>query len=217
MESILLGGLALVGFNNVNSKESNAINSKDNNKKIDDSYGSNISDRMKNMEKNQAKNLKNSITEKKPEFFKQFDELTFDNMNEPVGITDSHMTITGINHSLQRGLDLTNGYSNIDNSSHYGVISKEHFTHDNMTPNTSRRDYTLNSGHSARKLEAFTGVSDYWVPKHEKEHLFEPMKDLTYINGMPVMTDYLDDRYLASAKIIWVIYLFKIMLKLDLV
>jgi len=121
-------------------------------------------------------------------------------MNEPVGITDSHMTITGINHSLQRGLDLTNGYSNIDNSSHYGVISKEHFTHDNMTPNTSRRDYTLNSGHSARKLEAFTGVSDYWVPKHEKEHLFEPMKDLTYINGMPVMTDYLDDRYLASAK-----------------
>ena len=201
MESILLGGLALVGFNTVNSKESNTINPKvDKQNKLDNLHGSNISGKMKNMEKNQAKNLKNSIIEKKPEFFKQFDELTFDNMNEPVSITDSHMTITGVNHSLQRGLDLTNGYSNIDESSHYGVISKEHFTHDNMTPNTSKRDYTLNSDHSARKLEAFTGVSDYWVPKHEKEHLFEPMKDLTYINGMPVMTDYLDDRYLASNK-----------------
>ena len=201
MESILLGGLALVGFNTVNTNKSNTINPKvDKQKKIDDSYGSNISGKIKNMEKNQAKNLKNSIIEKKPEFYKQFDELTFDNMNEPTSITDSHMTITGINHSLQRGLDLTNGYSNIDESSHYGVISKEHFTHDNMTPNTSKRDYTLNSDHSARKLEAFTGVSDYWVPKHEKEHLFEPMKDLTYINGMPVMTDYLDDRYLASNK-----------------
>jgi hypothetical protein len=193
MESILLGGLALAGFNTVNPKDNKK-------KKIDDSYGSNMSDIVKNMEKNQAKNLKNSIIEKKPEFLKQFDELTFDNMNEPVSISDSHMTITGVNHSLQRGLDLTNGYSNIDESSHYGVISKEHFTHDNMTPNTSKRDYTLNSDHSARKLEAFTGVSDYWMPKHEKEHLFEPMKDLTYINGMPVMTDYLDDRYLASNK-----------------
>ena len=201
MESILLSGLALVGFNTVNPKESNIINHKvDKQKKINNSYGSNISGKMRNIEKNQAKNLKNSIIEKKPEFFKQFDELTFDNMNEPVSISDSHMTITGVNHSLQRGLDLTNGYSNIDESSHYGVISKEHFTHDNMTPNTSKRDYTLNSDHSARKLEAFTGVSDYWVPKHEKEHLFEPMKDLTYINGMPVMTDYLDDRYLASNK-----------------
>jgi hypothetical protein len=69
-----------------------------------------------------------------------------------------------------------------------------------MTPNTSKRDYTMNSEHSARKLEAFTGVSDFWVPKQEKKHLFEPMKDLTYVNGMPVMTDYLDDRYLASNK-----------------
>ena len=196
MESILLGGLAWAGFNTINTIETKETK----NNKLDDSYGSNISGKMKNIEKNQANNLKNSIFEKKPEFFKQFDELTFDNMKEPVPITDSHMTITGVNHSLQRGLDLTNGYSNLAESLHYGVISKEHFTHNNMTHNTNKRDYTSNSDYSSRKLEAFTGVSDYWVGKQEKTSLFEPMKDLTYVNGMPVMTDYLDSRYLASNK-----------------
>ena len=197
MESLLLYGLSLAGFNTSNTKEPLKINKK---QKLDDSYGSNTSDKMNKIEKMQANNLKKSIIEKKPDFFKQFDELTFDNMGEPTSISDSHMTNTGINHSLQRGLDLTNGYSNIYESLNYNVISNENFIHNNMTPNTSKRDYTPNSDHSSRKLEAFTGVSDYWVPKQEKKHLFEPMKDLTYVNGMPVMTDYLDDRYLASNK-----------------
>jgi hypothetical protein len=197
MESILLYGLSLAGFNTSNTKEPLKINKK---QKLDESYGSNISDKMNKIEKMQANNLKKSIIEKKPEFFKQFDELTFDNMGEPTSISDSHMTNTGVNQSLQRGLDLTNGYSNIYESLNYNVISNENFTHNNMTPNTSKRDYTPDSEHSSRKLEAFTGVSDYWVPKQEKKHLFEPMKDLTYVNGMPVMTDYLDNRYLASNK-----------------
>ena len=197
MESILLYGLSLAGFNTSNTKEPLKINKK---QKLDDSYGTNISGKMNKIEKMQANNLKKSIIEKKPDFFKQFDELTFDNMGEPTSISDSHMTNTGVNHSLQRGLDLTNGYSNIYESLNYNVISNENFIHNNMTPNTSKRDYTPNSEHSSRKLEAFTGVSDYWVPKQEKNHLFEPMKDLTYVNGMPVMTDYLDDRYLASNK-----------------
>ena len=197
MESILLCGLALTGLNTSNNKDHLKINKK---QKLDDSYGTNISKKMNKIEKTQATNLKKSIIQKKPEFFKQFDELTFDNMGEPTSMSDSHMTITGVNQSLQRGLDLTNGYSNIYESLNYDVISNENFTHNNMTPNTSKRDYTPNSEHSSRKLEAFTGVSDYWVPKKEKKHLFEPMKDLTYVNGMPVMTDYLDDRYLASNK-----------------
>ena len=119
MESILLGGLALAGFNTSKPKEPLKINKK---QKLDDSYGTNISDKMNKIEKTQANNLKKSIFEKKPEFFKQFDELTFDNMGDPVPISDSHMTITGINHSLQRGLDLTNGYSNIYESLNYNLI-----------------------------------------------------------------------------------------------
>ena len=120
MESILLGGLALAGFNTSKPNENKKVNKK---KKLDDSYGSNISGKMKKMEQNQAQNLKKSIQQNRPEFFKQFDELTFDNMGEPVPVTDSHVTITGVNNSLQRGLDLTNGYSNLEESLNYGVVT----------------------------------------------------------------------------------------------
>ena len=95
MESILLYGLSLAGFNTSNTKEPLKINKK---QKLDDSYGTNISGKMNKIEKMQANNLKKSIIEKKPDFFKQFDELTFDNMGEPTSISDSHMTNTGVNH-----------------------------------------------------------------------------------------------------------------------
>lgn len=198
MESILLGGLALAGLNSTKEQKPDKNNIKKN--KLDDKYHTNVSDKMNRIEKNQASNLTRSIVQNKPEYFSQFDQLRFDNISEPVPVTDSHLTVTGINQNLQRSLDLVNGYSGVEDGLNYGVVTKENFTHNNMTPNTSKRDYTIDSDRSSRKLEAFTGVSDFWVPKQEKYHLFEPMKNLTYVNGMPVMTDYLDDRYLASSK-----------------
>ena len=198
MESILLGGLALAGLNSTKEQKPDKNNIKKN--KLDDKYHTNISDKMNKLEKTQASNLSKSIVQNKPEYFSQFDQLRFDNISEPVAVTDSHLTITGVNQNLQRSLDLGNGYSGVEDGLNYGVVTKENFTHNNMTPNTSKRDYTSDSDRSSRKLEAFTGVSDFWVPKQEKYHLFEPMKNLTYVNGMPVMTDYLDDRYLASSK-----------------
>ena len=65
MESILLCGLALTGLNTSNNKDHLKINKK---QKLDDSYGTNISDKMNKIEKIQANNLKKSILEKKPEF-----------------------------------------------------------------------------------------------------------------------------------------------------
>ena len=196
MTSLLLGGLALAGILSSNTKE----NKKSSKKKLDDSYSTNTIGKVQAIEKTQAKNLVDSIQQNKPEYFKQFDELTLDSIGEPVAITDAHTTSNGVNSSLQRNLDLNNGYSNVFDSLNYGVVNKEHFTHHNMTPNTSRRDYTLNSSHSSRKLETFTGQSDFYVPKQVKYNLFEPMKDLTYVNGMPVMTDYLESVYLPSNK-----------------
>ena len=102
---------------------------------------------------------------------------------------------------MQKAINFYNGYSNVQDDLNYQVISKEQFTHKNMTPNTSRRDYTIaDDSRATRRLEAFTGVNDNWVPKQEKYPLFEPMKNLTYVQGMPVFTDYMDDRYLASNK-----------------
>jgi len=195
MESILLGALAFTGYNSskVNKKEKKPNYNRN---ELDSSYNSNMENAMNKVEKFQASSLKNN----QPEYFKQFDDLTFDSISEPVTIADAHITITGLDSGLQKNINLYNGYSNIKDDLNYKVVSKEHFTHKNMTPNSSRRDYTIDDSRASRRLEAFTGVNDNWVPKQEKYPLFEPMKNLTYVNGMPVFTDYLDDRYLASNK-----------------
>ena len=199
MESILLGALALVGFSQ-NTKKDNIVEKKNNMQSI--MYNTNTFNQMKNVEQKQAQELRKSVVENKPEFYKQFDELKFDNMDLPVSIMDSHKTYDGVNKNLQRNIDLNMGYSNLNENLNFGVVDKNEFTHNNMTPNSSKRDYSINNEKSSRRLEAFTGVSDMWVPKQEKYNLFEPMKNLTYgaTNGMPSITDYLDDRYLPSNK-----------------
>ena len=113
MESLLLGGLALAGFNSPKKKKN--IKRKQNGpRELDNSYNSNMDGKMRKLERKQAQNLVSSIKEQKPEYFKQFDELTFDNINEPVSINDAHITITGKNISLQRQLNLHSGYSNVN-------------------------------------------------------------------------------------------------------
>ena len=83
---------------------------------------------------------------------------------------------------------------------HYDVVSKEEFVHNNMTPNTSRRDFDVNADRTQRKLETFTGSFEHYTPKKEKHHLFEPMADLTFTHGMPSITNSVADRYLPSNK-----------------
>jgi len=201
MESLLLGALAVAGYKSSNNKKNKKIiKSKKYNHNVDKKYGSNMEHKMNILEKNQASNLVKSIKNHSPEYFKQFDELTFDTLGEPVSANQAHITITGTNTSLQRSLNLVSGYSSVEDDLNYRVVNKEHFTHNNMTPNTSKRDYSIDDSRASRKLEAFSGVSDFYVPKQEKYPLFEPMKNLTYVDGMPVFTDYLDDRYLPSNK-----------------
>ena len=196
MESILLGALAVTGYNST-KKNKNPNKKNYNPNELNSSYKSNIENTMNKLEKNQASTLK----ENKPEYFTQFDQLTFDSISDPVTIADAHITITGLDTGMQKAINFYNGYSNVQDDLNYQVVSKEKFTHKNMAPNTSRRDYTIaDDTRATRRLEAFTGVNDNWVPKQEKYPLFEPMKNLSYVQGMPVFTDYLDDRYLASNK-----------------
>ncbi len=180
MSSILLGPLA-------QNKAS---------KKLDAVYDSNISGKMNIIEQIQARQ-----NHTKPEFLNQFDDLRFDNISVPVGINESFTTISGVNSSLQRNLDFANGYSQFaHNDMHYDVVSKEEFVHNNMTPNTSRRDFDVNADRTQRKLETFTGSFEHYTPKKEKQHLFEPMADLTFTHGMPSITNSVADRYLPSNK-----------------
>jgi len=200
MESILLGSLAVAGYNLSKKDKKGKKNKKYNPNTLDSTYNSNMVNKMNNLERVQASNLVSSIKNRKPEYFSQFDELTFDSASTPVGINEAHQSNAGINLHLQKMLNFNNGYSTVQDDLDYNVVTKEEFTHKNMAPNTAKRDYNIDDSRASRKLEAFTGVNEHFVPKQEKYPLFEPMKNLTYVNGMPVFTDYLDDRYLATSK-----------------
>ena len=150
----------------------------------------------------QAKQLKDSG------FSQQFDTIMLDNKNvEPVGVNQANVINRGNCHtfdtSLQRDIDFKNGYSEFGPTQmHYNV--EEHFDmmSSNMAPHTSHREYTNNKDYS-HTLGLYTGTDPYFTSKtdgFEPVSLFEPMKDLTYVNGAPVKTDELEGRYLASNK-----------------
>ena len=138
------------------------------------------------------------------EFINQFEEQRFDTISQPASANDTHITITGVNNGLQRDIDFKNGYSQFQmNNMHYDVVSRNQFIHNNMVPNTSKRDFDTSDGRNSndhRKLETFTGIHKYYTEKKEKVPLFEPMTDLTWVNGMPSITDKMKNRYLPSTK-----------------
>ena len=201
MESLLLGALTYYGkegFNKNNKEDYNKNNyNKNNNKEnFKNNYDSNIENAMNNIESQNAFNLKN-----KPEFFQQFDSLTFDNISKPTAENQSYFTNSGLNSFLQRDLDFRNGYSEFQNSDmHYGVVTKENFMHNNMIPNTSKRDTFQNTNSNYRKYENLSGNDQYWNHKKEVEAFFEPVNNLSNPFGMPVVAGNLTDRYITSFK-----------------
>jgi len=181
MSSILLGPLAYTDFNK------NGLNS---------IYQSDMENKIKQIQQNQARQ-----NFSKPEYLNQFDDLRIDNIGTPVGVNESFSTQNGVNSSLQRNLDFKNGYSQFQNTDmHYDIVSRENFTHNNMVPNTRRRDFSKNADRIDRKLETFTGVMKDYTPKKEKVPLFQPMTDLTFVNGMPAVASKIQNRFLPSNK-----------------
>jgi hypothetical protein len=166
------------------------------NNKLKNIYNSDMENKIKKIELKQATQNFN-----KPEYLNQFDELRFDSISGPVGINQAHTNNIGLDTTLQRNLDFQNGYSNFQkNDMHYDVIAKNKFTHNNMIPNTSRRDFSVNADRTQRKLETFTGNFDNYTPKKEKVPLFEPVADLTWVNGVPAISNKLQNRFLPSNK-----------------
>jgi len=162
--------------------------------KLNNIYNTNIENNMKRIEKEQAYQSYSN-----PEYLNQFDDLKFDNTSGPVSINQSNY---GVNNSLQRNIDFVNGYSEFQkNDMHYNIVNMKDFVHNNMIPNTSTRDRdVIGSNRNQRNLETFTGVSDFYTPKTEQFHLFEPMADMSWPTGMPSITPALQNRYLPSNK-----------------
>ena len=190
MEGLLLGTLGYLGNN-----YSELPNNKNNNE-LDNYYSSNLENNIHNIDRLQAKNLSQN-----PDFYQQFDSLKFDNIGKPTCVNEANTKKSGYDYNLQRDLDFKNGYSNFqDKDMHYGVVNAEHFTHNNMVPFTNKRDIAINHKNANMKYQKHTGNNPFWKHKKENEAFFEPFRDLTYTNGMPVFTEELTNRYIPSSK-----------------
>ena len=160
-------------------------------------YNTNISDRIKKATQKQAELVK------KTGYAQQFDTLMVDNTdNIPVGINQSNNTTSGYNVSLQRDIDFDNDYSEFSKTQmHYDVVNKKELFSSNMAPFTAHREFKQNSDYS-HVLGLHTGQDEYYMSRENftPNTLFEPMKNLTYVNGAPVFTDVLEERYIPSYK-----------------
>jgi hypothetical protein len=162
----------------------------------------------------QFKNINNKNTNKNNNgFLEQFDNLRFDNASDPVAL-NSTAKIIGDNNGnkrleLERNLALHEGFSNFDTKTDqtYGIVSKENFVHNNMTPFFSSKDGGFNPSserknieNNQRKLETFTGSANNldYKPRTERKSLFDPIIGLTSMYGTPVLTDVMDSRYVPS-------------------
>ena len=164
-------------------------------------YNSNITDAMDDIEKRQIIQARN-----RPEYLTQFDDLKLDNKGLPTDMASSHSSRSAGINTLQRDLDFSKGYSQIEGfNSTYNVVSKDDFTHNNMAPSSARRDNFQNySDRSLQKLEQFTGVpNENSLLSHNKKErvpLFEPMQNLSWTTGMPTQTNFMQQRYVPSNK-----------------
>jgi len=194
MESIILGSMAYAGHKLSKSKKRDK---KPKSAPTCKSYSTNITNNINRATEKQANDLKEDG------FARQFDAIMIDSVNNvPVGINESYNSFNGYNTSLQRDLDFSNGYSEFGKTEmHYDVIAKKDMMISNMSPYTSKRDYKINKDNS-HILGLHTGNDELYKSRgsFEPVTLFEPMKDLTYINGAPSFTDELENRYIASYK-----------------
>ena len=163
-------------------------------------YNTDIAKRIKKATARQAKKVKQDG------FAQQFDTIMLDNTNGPVGVNQSNIIrregYSGYDVSLQRDIDFNAGYSEFGKTQmHYDVVPEFEMMSSNMQPHTSRREYTNNVDYS-HTLALHTGNDPFYMSKdsYDPVTIFEPMRDLTYVHGAPVMTDILEERYVPSYK-----------------
>lgn len=203
METLLLGTLGYVGNKMNQQQSSKKTNPKKKNykkqpKKV---YNTTLCDKIDTATKLQAKKLKKSG------FARQFDTIMLDNVGGPVGANESNFVNTdnfhGFDTSLQRDIDFQNGYSEFGKTQmHYDVVPQFEMMTNNMNPHSSKRDLTNYNQDNSHLLGLYTGTDNLYMSKDNFDpiRIFEPMKDLTYVNGAPVMTDILETRYVPSNK-----------------
>ena len=149
-----------------------------------------------------------------PEYFKQFEQLKVNNKNSlPISSNDS----VNVDIVMKRDIELKQGYSSVEDNTTYDVVNinsfknnfKSPYTINNndkncktsIVPFTSRRDFMVNnSGTKKRTLELFTGTQSEYKNKQESEPLFDPACDISWVNGIPSITNSIQNRFIPSNK-----------------
>jgi hypothetical protein len=143
-------------------------------------------------------------------FLSQFDDLKYDNNSQPVSMNAvSSMSNPVSRIERERSLALDGRFSMFNNNSDmtYGVVRPSDFqtSFDSMKPSYKSKsygndEYEMNKQHeiSQRKVEQFTGSVNNPEYRHRTENkpLFNPMVGLSNIYGTPVMTQFLESRYI---------------------
>jgi hypothetical protein len=142
----------------------------------------------------------NKYENKKNEFLGAF-ELQKLNNNMPVSKNAFQKTPTA--YSLERGLELIEGFSPVTNDMTYGIVDSNNFTHTNMQPFTKSKGIEHNNYNAENRnylVNLYTGSSQNYVPKKETPRFFLPEKDITFgaTMGMPNQSDFLQSRFIPS-------------------
>ncbi len=163
---------------------------------------------IKNQEK--FKNINKSIEKKENTFLEQFEPLKLDNAGSP-SASNNVGNFIGDNGTkrleIERNIALNGGFSsfNPNDDQTYGIVSKESFVHNNMQPFFSSKDGGFNpftekknAEFRQRRMESFTGSANNleYRPKTERKTLFDPVIGLTNNYGTPVLTDFMDSRFI---------------------
>ena len=138
-------------------------------------------------------------------FVSQFDLQTVDNIAEPASMGDAWQSTHRNNIiNLERNLATSQGFSPFDvesNDMTYRIVPPEMLIHNNMQPNTSKRDIEMSESNNFEyKMDIFSGSSKNWHPKRESVPFFDPEEftQMPTAMGSKLVSDQERDRIYVS-------------------
>jgi hypothetical protein len=155
------------------------------------------------------------MTSKEPyDYSQSMDALIWKKKQEVAALNDLHKDSRKSMRFIQDNLAADGKWAPFLTSDDmtYNVVSKDELKFDNMEHYTSQRDFSVHNDYneslpfqlSSREwreqrsplaLELFTGSSKNYFQKQENVQLFEAQKDVSFVNGAPVMTGIFQERY----------------------
>lgn len=147
----------------------------------------------------------NSILNQNNNYFDQFDTQTFDSNNVSSSNDINSSSSDTKKYRIARDISLNGNWSTVDHNNYtYGVVPDTELIHNNMLPyyknkSTYGKNKEEDNIAKDRKMNLFTGADDdVYIKKTEIKPLFDPVPNGKFVYGMPNMSDFYQDRVVAS-------------------